>query len=158
MALSFLVVNKDSVLAHTVIIENEAAVAQLNDDEQCSDLPAGVTLYDEMRGRQNGEVVIYPFGRNEAGIPTSIRPSEKVEFASIFPNPVSDKLFLQFHDNSRSALTLEILNAIGQLQWTENVAAGTPSREVNMKPYPPGAYYIVLKSGYAAQSVKVIRQ
>jgi acid phosphatase type 7 len=155
----FLVVNKDSITVRTVIIENEITVAQLTDDEQCSDLPAGVSLYDASRGAVNGDVVVYPFGQDRVTIPTGIKGNDLVEYATVYPNPVSDLLYLQFNSSVQGHLTLEIYNALGQLKDKKELRnVRSDLKEVNMKGYTPGAYYILLKSKDAAQTVKVIKQ
>lgn len=155
----FIVVNQDSVTIRTVIFENENLVGQTMSNEQCMDLPTGVTLYDASKGAQNGsEVVVYPFGQDRVEVPVSVRDIV-VDYAEIYPNPVDKNLTINFGDKVPAKVTIEIFDAIGRLQQSEVLDnSRNKLKEYDMSKYLPGAYYVVVRSENAAQTVKVIKQ
>ena len=155
----YLVVNQDSITIRTVIFENENLVDQNLSNEQCGDLPGGVTLFDESKGAQNGSlVVVYPFGQDRVEVPVGVRDYD-VNYAEIYPNPVDRYLTLQFGDNAPGKVTIELYDAVGRLQQSQ-VMENTRHRKIefDMGSFIPGAYYVVIKSETAAQTVKVIKQ
>jgi hypothetical protein len=59
---------------------------------------------------------------------------------TIFPNPVSSELQLSI--NSQHAGTVTIVNASGQILFSENVEQGTKLFEISMENYLPGFYLV----------------
>jgi len=64
---------------------------------------------------------------------------------SIFPNPVSGKLFINIGDNNRNHLKIEIFDLIGQ-KILEKEFNNTSNPEINMQPYQPGFYLCNLQT------------
>jgi trimeric autotransporter adhesin len=78
----------------------------------------------------------------------------KNQSAKLYPNPVSDRLFLQF--SSSDTYNLKIVNILGQLVLTENNV--TSSRALNVSNLSKGLYFLNITSeNNEKQTIKFIK-
>lgn len=86
----------------------------------------------------------------------SINSLTSTSSLTIFPNPVSSKLQLSI--NSHHAGTITILNALGQILFSENVEQGKKLFEISMESYPAGFYSVNYVSINGAIYKKLIKE
>ncbi len=82
------------------------------------------------------------------------------EAISIAPNPVSTLLSIQIPETwSRSASTVSLFDATGQLVQSGQITPGVATSEWNMSMHPAGTYWmrIVAKDSKQMQTFKVIK-
>jgi photosystem II stability/assembly factor-like uncharacterized protein len=83
----------------------------------------------------------YPLATLPTQTPTSIQENP----ISLFPNPASDQIQLQWQ--STAAGTLEIMNAAGNIVLTQTIHAGTQALHLNLPSLPSGWYSVQLRQG-----------
>ena len=62
----------------------------------------------------------------------------------IFPNPVSDVLKIHFSETKN--MELIIYNVEGKTMYSENSNGKNPDREIDVKNYPDGIYFVIVKN------------
>lgn len=87
-------------------------------------------------------------------MPTGITASQEIEGLSLYPNPVSDELFIEIKDNSDITF-FEILNTTGQIVFTGML---TEKTVVQTGSFAPGLYVIKFTNGKTVAFNKVIKE
>ena len=79
----------------------------------------------------------------------------RVDFcrALIYPNPVSQKLQMNFYEPLFSHSTLQITNSVGSVILTQALGLGNTQHTVNVSAFPAGKYFIKI-----ANSRQIIRE
>lgn len=75
---------------------------------------------------------------------------------SIFPNPVSSKLYLSIPSMHSGILTL--VNTLGQILFSKNIEHGEKEFEISMEGYPAGFYSIIYVSAEGGSCKKFIKE
>lgn len=75
---------------------------------------------------------------------------------SVFPNPVSSKVYLSI--SSMHSGTLTLVNTLGQILFSENVEQGEKLFEIEMEDYPTGFYSIIYVSAKGTSCKKFIKE
>lgn len=98
-----------------------------------------------------GDLGLYRY--KEPFIPSSINPINTANFR-VFPNPVSDLLYLNLPENLTNP-TLALYNQLGRnmLEITEPLPAN-----INLRAYPAGFYTLRLTAKEGAFTTKIIKQ
>jgi hypothetical protein len=107
--------------------------------------------------QQNGDVIL-THGFQQQLIVSTIaeNPELKVEL-TVYPNPVSDQLFLRFGSPAEEATEVFIMDAGGRLVKTETIEASVTTKEINMQDLGSGIYYIKLIRGIISNVYKVVK-
>jgi hypothetical protein len=97
------------------------------------------------------------------GLNTAIKPElEKTSFkASVYPNPATDQVHLDFSLPESSPMNIGLFNANGQLLRTISNAvfeAGSHQIDLNMDNLSAGVYWIRLQSDQSIQTIKIIKK
>lgn len=76
-----------------------------------------------------------------------IEAIEAVEFAKVFPNPASTQTTVQFELNETANVSIEVINALGQVVYTTNLGnvVGVQNVNINASDLAEGIYMINLK-------------
>ena len=61
---------------------------------------------------------------------------------SVFPNPVSDFLIIDFDQTINSEINIELISATGQLILKNKINAGEKEFKINMDGYSSGIYFL----------------
>ncbi|MEL6988488.1 MAG: T9SS type A sorting domain-containing protein, partial [Bacteroidota bacterium] len=77
---------------------------------------------------------------------------ESVDF-SIYPNPVSERLSIEIHNNRPSFI--KIINSLGEIIFSERV--NTIDKNINTSHLPSGIYYVIIDQDQGMGSKKVIK-
>ena len=64
----------------------------------------------------------------------------------VYPNPVQNKVFIQFDPNLTGGVNVELFNNIGGLVYTGQVTPGTIIHELSMDAFPQGIYLLRLST------------
>jgi Secretion system C-terminal sorting domain len=76
----------------------------------------------------------------------------------ISPNPIRDVLFVSFSNiNPTETATLEVLNMLGQLVYTEQIPENTVQRKIDASAFAAGAYAIRLRQAEKAYTTIFIK-
>ncbi len=73
----------------------------------------------------------------------------------IYPNPASDKVFIELVNPSKDA-QVKVYNAIGQVVSSEKIADGSQKITVDVNNFEPGVYYFELTSTEGAFNHKIV--
>jgi endoglucanase len=105
-------------------------------------------------GKSNGDFIITEIKLEEIVLvwPTS---AESVEIYKtiVYPNPATDKIYINNLDGFHEYFILKVQGEIlkrGNLNSYNN--------QINIEPYSPGMYFIVLKNEYNRHSVKLLKK
>lgn len=79
---------------------------------------------------------------------------EKIN-AKLFPNPASQKVFLDFTTATGQTTTIKVFDLMGKLQFTEKVKGSSAS--FNVERFSSGIYLVTLESSMGKQSLKLIK-
>ena len=85
----------------------------------------------------------------EAALVVGVEELTSVEGLQLFPNPVSDRMTVNFGMNEANYLQVEVYNALGQRVQTvaaEQFAAGSHTLEVNAADLSNGVYFLRMRN------------
>ncbi len=91
--------------------------------------------------------------------PTGIELHNAIESLTVYPNPVQSKATIRYTLAVPSAATIELFDAAGRVNFTENLAQqreGAYERELDLTGKEEGAYILRMKSTNGTKSVKII--
>lgn len=74
---------------------------------------------------------------------------------SIYPNPASDKVFIDLVNPSKDA-QVKVYNSIGQVVSNEKIADGTNKITIDVNNYEPGVYYFELSTKEGTFNHKIV--
>ncbi len=79
---------------------------------------------------------------------------------SIYPNPVENKLNLNFNSDKAETVQVEIVSNEGKVITTQQIelAAGTSTQSINVGPLSNGEYYIRLVSEEGESELKFVKE
>lgn len=80
---------------------------------------------------------------------------------TIFPNPTTGKLNIQFNVNSQTVINAEVVDALGKvvLKQTLNFNAGENTQSINMASLSNGLYFINLKNTEnKSQTIRIVKE
>lgn len=82
----------------------------------------------------------------------------KGSFVKIFPNPASDRLYIQ-HTDATSNASIRIINLEGKMMQNVRIAENTVQTVLNIQSIPAGIYHVVYDYGNGEQKVsKFVKQ
>ena len=145
-------VNTDTTSIRTVKFENISSITATTDDAQGSDLPSGVTLWDNTNGAANGEV-IYITNHISVAVDEAM---DKPKMANIiYPNPTKDVVKIEFNEQLRNA-TIEVYDARGRkCKAIPNVSS--KEYELDMSDVCQGVNYIHIKTEDDVETHKIVK-
>lgn len=76
---------------------------------------------------------------------------------SVFPNPASDYVNIQFDTPTDGEISLFLLNNQGKPIKTGKIESGTLEKQINMQDLPSGIYYLRLIKGKLVNVYKVVK-
>jgi hypothetical protein len=76
---------------------------------------------------------------------------------TIFPNPASEGVNLEFDTPTDGVISLYLLDNQGKLVKTEQIEAATTNKEIKMQDLPSGIYYLRLIKGRLINVYKVVK-
>ena len=91
---------------------------------------------------------------------TSLESSALTEFqVEIFPNPVDQVLRLQFQTNQLEDVYYEVINLLGQSQFSQKLrnVSGDHSQEINVAALGPGIYALIIQIGHKKGTYKILK-
>lgn len=82
-----------------------------------------------------------------------------LQHVKLFPNPSSDKLFLQFEASDFKPIDLTVFNSLGQIIYRKHLEINMPSNviELSNMNLRPGIYDLQIKSGSQLMAIKFIK-
>lgn len=82
--------------------------------------------------------------------------AELFQKVSFFPNPTNDFGFIQFKFNQPVATNIKLINATGQIFWTQMVLADNEILPIDFRPLAKGLYYLKIEFGKSVHYFKCI--
>lgn len=82
---------------------------------------------------------------------------EDVVRVTIYPNPTSEMINIQFEIATDKEISLYLLDAQGKLVKTEKIDASVLNKTVDMQAFPAGVYYLRLIKGKLINVYKVVK-
>ena len=76
---------------------------------------------------------------------------------SIYPNPASEVINIQFDTPTDGEISLFLINNQGSLVKTGQIETATTNKEINMQDLPSGIYYLRLTKGKLVNVYKVVK-
>jgi hypothetical protein len=76
---------------------------------------------------------------------------------TIFPNPASEIINIEFDSPTERELKLFLLDAQGKLVKTEQIESGITNKQINMQDLPSGIYYLRVINGKLVNVYKVVK-
>lgn len=84
---------------------------------------------------------------------------EPDDLFNIYPNPVKDRLVIQFLQQPASDIILELFNADGRLHSSKKVGAGTILDGISFDDLPRGFYFVRINLGdLGTETVKIVKE
>lgn len=91
-------------------------------------------------------------------VQTEVVPS-LADNARIYPNPIDDKLFIEFDEVTYADITVTLYDSFSRVVYEQTgVLDGGFMVEVNMGDQEAGMYYLKLQSGPISETVRLIKQ
>lgn len=89
---------------------------------------------------------------------TSIEKTENTLELTIFPNPSSDIITIEFDAVKKENYTIQISNALGQIVFRDDLVQffGVYSNQINLSTFKKGMYFVSFTSNYAETIKKII--
>ena len=102
---------------------------------------------------------IVPASQLFPAIPTPPFNGDQLE-VKLFPNPVGDKLTLDFGSPKSTEINVAIFNANGQLVYSENksIPRGYSKTELSFKGFVNGVYFVKLTGNLISRTYEIIHQ
>ncbi|MFI5150205.1 MAG: T9SS type A sorting domain-containing protein [Bacteroidia bacterium] len=117
--------------------------------------PSGSCYYRLSQADYNGRMTVF-----NIILVRNFCNADKASCLSVFPNPTSSLLTLEFELEEPGQVTYEIYNCPGQLLETVSepfLSSGFQSLTINVSHLAPGSYYIRLKSNGGCRTKRFIR-
>jgi len=83
-------------------------------------------------------------------------PSNELGAVTIFPNPVTEKLNLQFLNEMAFPLHVSLIDTSGRLFFTETIEHPVSRHQINLKNVPAGLYFVQIVDDNGGRVVKKI--
>lgn len=84
--------------------------------------------------------------------------TEAIHFENlkIYPNPVTDKLQIEFTDAESQDLKLELFNSLGKIVYT--TAHIEEKQEIDLSEFPGGMYFLKIQNAQMRKVYKIVKQ
>ncbi len=76
---------------------------------------------------------------------------------TVFPNPASEVINIEFDTPTDGEISLFLLDTQGKLVKTDKIEAATTNKQINMQDLPSGIYYLRLTKGKLVNVYKVVK-
>jgi hypothetical protein len=76
---------------------------------------------------------------------------------SIFPNPASEVVNIEFDTPTDAIVTVYLINNQGKLVKTEQIGTATTKKEINLQDISSGIYYLRIMKGKQVNVYKVVK-
>lgn len=76
----------------------------------------------------------------------------------VFPNPVNDKITVEFNKEYSGQLIIELLNVDGKILINETIEDGMKTRELDLSSYPEGTYFVRVGSNDISGVRKILKR
>jgi Secretion system C-terminal sorting domain len=106
---------------------------------------------------QDGSIIL-THGFQQKLIITAIEENlEEPVKVTIYPNPASEVINIQFESATDKEISLYLLDSQGKLVKTDKIEAATIDKTVNLQDLPAGIYYLRLTKGKLVNVYKVVK-
>lgn len=95
---------------------------------------------------QSGNIITQGFQQTRLTTTGIQENSVKKNAIQLYPNPASDKLFLNFNSYDVQSYQLEIFDLIGSKKISEKIETNSKITEIKLNDLEPGTYMLVIKS------------
>lgn len=148
--------SKDAVLFDKIgTVKEPARIKDGNQEYEYIDYDAkrGINIYRvRMINNVSGKDAFSKLANSKVGIAAD-------ELFNVYPNPVSDRLVIQFLQQSTGNITLELFNADGRLRSSKKVDAGALLDGIDFDDLPAGFYFLKLNLGELGTEVlKIVKK
>jgi len=84
--------------------------------------------------------------------------NEIIDFGSLkfYPNPVKDKLKIEYTSFELSDCKIELINSLGQIIF--NIDSVKQNQEIDLSTFPKGIYFLVLRNESGQKTFKIIKE
>lgn len=118
--------------------------------------PTGTTTYTISGQDQGGFGCSYSATYTQSvSTCTSMENRMSDRTLSVYPNPATDVITVDFSQDLTNHATLQIMNAVGEIVWTEKATSG--SITLKTAPFPKGIYVIKLEDQHGSAIQKFIK-
>jgi hypothetical protein len=105
----------------------------------------------------DGSLVITHGFQQKLLIPTFVENLDIKVKVTIFPNPTSEIINIEFDTPTDSEITLFLLNNQGSSVQTIQIGKASLNKEINMQVLPSGIYYLRMVKGKLVNVYKVVK-
>lgn len=106
---------------------------------------------------RNGDLVL-THGFQQQLIITAVEENFQIlVHVTIYPNPASDIINIQFEIPAEGDILLFLLDSQGKLVKTDRIGAGTTNKKIDMQDFAAGIYYLRMTKGKLANVYKVVK-
>jgi hypothetical protein len=116
----------------------------------------GETIIPQFKSPDNSIILTHGF-QQQLIITTVEETLEALVKVTVFPNPASDIVNIEFEEPVDGEITLFLLNSQGKLIKTEVIEATTVNKQINLLDLPGGIYYLKLVKGKLSNVYKVVK-
>lgn len=120
-------------------------------------LSEGIRILRMTMDADNFNVNFIQFNLNTV---TDTYTSNSLSRFEVFPNPAENNVSLQSKQAIQSPLSVTLLNAQGQIEWTKTIAVSGDAlaEKIDLSAQAAGLYFIRLVSEEATQTLKIIKK
>jgi len=106
---------------------------------------------------QDGSLIL-THGFQQKLIITAVEENLEVPVkVTIYPNPASELVNIQFESATDKEITLYLLDSQGKLVKTDKIEISTMDKTINLQDLPAGIYYLRLTKGKLVNVYKVVK-
>lgn len=116
----------------------------------------GETIVPQFRS-QDGSIILTHGFQQQLIITTVEELLDALVSVTIFPNPASEIVNIEFEEPVDGEINLILLNSQGQLVKTGVIESTTVSQQLNLQDLPAGIYYLKLIKGKLSNVYKVVK-
>jgi hypothetical protein len=106
---------------------------------------------------QDGSIIL-THGFQQKLIITTVEESlEDLVEVTIYPNPTSEMINIQFQTSTDKEILVYLLDAQGKLVKTDRIEVAVLNKTINLQDLPAGMYYLRLTKGKLVNVYKVVK-
>jgi len=106
---------------------------------------------------QDGTIVLTHGFQQQLIITTVEETLETMVTVTVFPNPASEIVNIEFEQPVDGEIKLVLLNSQGKFVRTDVIEAATVIKQINLQEFPSGIYYLKLIKGKLSNVYKVVK-
>jgi hypothetical protein len=116
----------------------------------------GETIIPQFKAPDNSIILTHGF-QQQLIITTVDETLEALVKVTVFPNPASEIINIEFEEPVDGEINLFLLNSLGKLVKTDVIESTSVNKQINLQDLPGGIYYLKLVKGKLSNVYKVVK-